>query len=117
MVFLGLLGELLLAAEVLAKADLEEDEGAVLAVKTIGVRSGVGLHFSGVDDVRGGSRSWRNQVVEIFFWEDPSRYSLGGRHNFFVIPRYLPMHRERLCVYEHIELAILAERSGRSGWG
>jgi hypothetical protein len=41
-VLLGMLCELVLAAEFHAKADLELDEGSVLAVEGIGARSGVG---------------------------------------------------------------------------
>jgi hypothetical protein len=82
MVLLGLLGDLAVAAEVPVEADLEEDEGGVLAVEGVEVRSGVGWHSSGVDDVRGGSHSCRYQVVEIFLWEDPKRYVSGGRHTF-----------------------------------
>ena len=40
-VLLGLLEELVIASEVPSKADLEEDEGADLAVEALGVRSGV----------------------------------------------------------------------------
>ena len=54
-VLLGLLCELVLTAGVLAKADFEEDERAVLAVEGVGVRVGIGWSPSGVDDVRGGS--------------------------------------------------------------
>jgi len=36
--------ELLVAAEVLAEADLEEDERAVLAVEGVGLRGRVGRH-------------------------------------------------------------------------
>ena len=63
MVLLGLLGELVLAAEVHVNADFEEDEGTVLAVEGGGVQGGVDMHSSGVDDVRGSSRSCRHQVV------------------------------------------------------
>ena len=48
--------ELLVAAEVPAKADLEEDKGAALSVEGVVVRGRVGRHSSGVDDV-GGSPS------------------------------------------------------------
>ena len=65
-VLLGLLGELVVATEVPTKADLEEDKGAVLAVKGVEVRSGIGWHYSGVDDVRSGSHSCHHQVVEVF---------------------------------------------------
>jgi len=41
-VLLGLLFALVVEAEVPAKADLEEDEGAVLAVERVVVRGGVG---------------------------------------------------------------------------
>ena len=116
-VLLGLLGELVVAAEVPAKSDLEEYEGAVLAVEGVEVRSGVGWHSSGVDDVRGGSQSCRHQFVEIFLWEDPIRYVPRGRATFFVTLRCIPLHGESLCVYGHIDFAIHAERSGRSGWG
>ena len=51
MVLLGLRGELLMAAEVPAKTNLEEDEGAVLAVEGNGIRSEVSGHSS--DDVQG----------------------------------------------------------------
>ena len=40
-VILGLLEELVIAPEVPSNADLEEDEGADLAVEAVGVRSGV----------------------------------------------------------------------------
>ena len=56
MVFLGHLGEILLASEVLVKADLEDDHGAMCAVGGVGVRSdGVCSHSLGVDDIRGGA--------------------------------------------------------------
>ena len=98
-ILLGLLGERVVAAEVHAEADLKEDEGAVLAVDGVDVRSGVGWHSSGVDDVRGGSHSCRHRVVEVFLWEDPSRYVPGGRHTFFVVSRCITLHGESLCVY------------------
>ncbi len=59
-ILLGILDEFLLAAEVPIKADLEENEGAILAVEGVGVRSGVGWHSSGINDVRGGTRSCRH---------------------------------------------------------
>ncbi len=65
-VLLGLLGVLVVVAEVPTKADLEEVEGSILAVEGFGVQSGVGWHTSGIDDVQGGSHSCRNQVVEVF---------------------------------------------------
>jgi hypothetical protein len=64
--FLGLLAELLLTAEVPAKTDLEEDEETFHEVEGFGVWSGVGWLSSGVNDVRGGSHSWRHQAVEVF---------------------------------------------------
>ena len=115
-VLLGLLGELVVAPEVPAEADLEEDEGAVLAVEGVEVRSGVGWHSSGVYDVRGGSHSCRHQAVEVFLWEDPSRYIPRDRHAFFVVSRCIPLHGESLNVYEHINSAISVERGGRSWW-
>ena len=63
MVLLDLLYELVLAADVSAEADFEEDEGTVLAVERCGVRGGVDWHSSGVGDIRGSSRSCRHQVV------------------------------------------------------
>ena len=60
---LGLLDELVVATEVYAKADLKEGEGADLPVEGFEVRSGVGWHSSGVDDVRGGSHSCHHRVV------------------------------------------------------
>ena len=63
MVLLDLHGELVLASEVSAKADFEEDEGTILAVEGGGAQGGVDWHSSGVDDVRGRSRSFRHQVV------------------------------------------------------
>ena len=113
---LGLFGELVLAAEVTTKANLEEDEGEVLAVEGVGVRSGVQWQFSSVDVDRGGARSCRRQLAEVFLWKDPSRYVPGGRHTFFIISRCLPLDGESLCVYVRIDSAILAERKGRSGW-
>ena len=95
-VLLVLLGELVVAAEVPAKADLEEDEGAVLVVEGVEVRIGVGWYSWGVDDVRGGSHSCRHQVVEVFLWEDPVRYIPGGRHTFFVIPRCILLYGKSL---------------------
>jgi hypothetical protein len=92
-VFLGLLGELDLEADVPSKADLEKDEGAVLAVEGVEVLSGIGWHPSDVDNVRGGSHSCRYQVVEVFLWEEPSPYVPGGRHTFFVILRGLSLHK------------------------
>jgi hypothetical protein len=56
---LGLIGEFLMASEVLAKVDLKENEIPVLAVEGVGVWGGVGWHSSGVDDARGGARSCR----------------------------------------------------------
>ena len=116
-VFLGLLGELVLEAEIPAEADLEEDEGAVLAVEGVEVRSGVGWHSSGVDDVGSGFHSCRHQVVEVILWEDPNRYVSGGHHAFFVVSRCISLHGESLCVYGHINSAISVERGGRSCWG
>ena len=55
--------ELLVAAEVPAKADLEEDEGAVFAAEGVDARGRVGRNFSGVDDVGGRPRSGCHQVV------------------------------------------------------
>ena len=46
-------------AEVHANADLEEDEGAVLAVERVLVRGVVRWHSAGVDDLRGSCRSCR----------------------------------------------------------
>jgi hypothetical protein len=60
MVLLDLLGELVLATEVSAKADFKEDEGTFLAIEGGGVRRGVEWHSSGVDDVRGSSRFCRH---------------------------------------------------------
>jgi len=111
-VFFCYLGEPLLAAEVPAKADLDEDEGAVLAVEGVGIRSGIGWHSLSEDDVRGGSHPCRRQVVE-----DPSQYVQGDRHAFFVIPRCLPLHGEGLCVYGHINSGISAENSLGGGPG
>jgi hypothetical protein len=62
-VLLNLLDELVVASEVFAEADLEEDEGTVLTVEGGGVRGGVDWHSSGLDDVRGSSRSCRHQVL------------------------------------------------------
>jgi len=102
MVFLSLHGDLFLEAEVPAGADLEEDEGAVLAVEGVEVRSGVGWHSSDVDDVRGGSHFCRHQTVEVFMWEDPSRYVPGDRHAFFVKSRCIFLHGEIfLCLWTH----------------
>ncbi len=47
-VLLGLLGELVLATEVLAEADFEEGEGTILAVEGGGDRGGVDWHSLGV---------------------------------------------------------------------
>ena len=114
MVLLGFLGELIVAAENSAKADLKEDEGAVFAVEGLRVRSGIGWHSSGVDNVRSGSHSCRHQVGEVLLLEDPSRYVPGGRQAFFVVSRCILLHEERLCVYGHINSAFFAERGGRS---
>jgi hypothetical protein len=71
MVLLSLRGELVLAAEVLAKADLEEDEGEILAVEGVWVWDGDGWHYSsGVDDVRADFRSCRHQAAKVFLWVD-----------------------------------------------
>ena len=57
-VLIGFFLELLVATEVLAEADLEEDEGVVLAVEGVDFRGHVGRHLKGVvDDVEGSPRS------------------------------------------------------------
>ena len=66
--------------------------------------SGVALSFS-----------CRHQVVEVFLWEDPSRYVPGGRHAFFVVSRCIPLHGDSFCVYGHINSAISAECGGGPG--
>ena len=58
-ILLGLLCALVVEAEVPANADLEKDEGAVLAVEGVVVRGGVRWHSADVNDVRGSSRSCR----------------------------------------------------------
>ena len=63
MAFVGLLDGFFLVSEVPIEADLKENEGAVLAVEGVGVRGGVAWHSSGVDNVRGCSRSCCHQVV------------------------------------------------------
>jgi len=65
-VFLGLLDDLVMVAKVPVKTDLEEDEGAVLAVEGVGVRGGVGWHSLGVDNIQGGFHFCRHQAVEVF---------------------------------------------------
>jgi hypothetical protein len=57
LVLLGLLGELVLAAEVPSEADFEEDEGTIFEVKGGGVRGRVDSYSSGVENVRVSSRS------------------------------------------------------------
>ena len=52
-VLVGFFLELLVAAEVLSEADLEEDEGAILAVEGVAFRGRVGRHSSDVYDVGG----------------------------------------------------------------
>jgi hypothetical protein len=59
MVLLFFLCALFVETEVPAKADLDEDEGAVLAVERVVVQGGVRWHFTGVDDVWGSSHSCR----------------------------------------------------------
>ena len=59
-VFVGLLCEFLMAAEVPAKADFDEDEGEVLRVKGVDAWGRVGRHSSCVDDVGGSSCSCRH---------------------------------------------------------
>jgi hypothetical protein len=49
-----------------AEADLKEDKEAVLAVERVRVWSGVGWHYSGVDEIRGGTCSCRHQAIEVF---------------------------------------------------
>ncbi len=56
-VFLVLLGVFLVAAEVPAEADLEDDEGAVLPAESVSVGGWVGWYSERVDDVGGHSRS------------------------------------------------------------
>ena len=68
MVLLNPLGEFVLVAEVSVEADFEEDEGTFLAVEGGWVRGGVHRHSSGVDNIRGSSRSCRHQVVKVFLW-------------------------------------------------
>ena len=106
MVLLDLLGEFVLAAEVSAQANLEEDEGKFLAAEGGGVRGGVNWHSLGVDDVRGSSRSCRHQVVKVFSWEDTCRYVPGGRHTFFVPHLHFPLRGESLRVYRHVDSAV-----------
>ena len=56
-VFFGLLSVFVMAAEVLAEADFDEDEGGVFLVEGVNVRGRVGRHSSYVEDVGGGSCS------------------------------------------------------------
>ena len=98
MVLLGLLAEFVLATEVPAKANLEEDEGTVLRVEGVGVQSGINGHYSGVDDVQGGTHSCRHQVVKELLREDACRYVPVG-HAFFVIRLRYPLQGESLRVH------------------
>ena len=101
-VLLGILGELVVAAEVPAESDLEEEEGAVLAVEGVEVRRGVGWHSLGVDDVRGGSHSCRHQAVEVLLWELPKPVCTGRPPRLL---RRIALHplawRESLCLWTH----------------
>ncbi len=65
-VLIGLFLELLVVAQILAEADLEEDEGAVLAVEGVDFRALVGRHSSGVDDVGGCPRFDCHKDVQVF---------------------------------------------------
>ncbi len=95
-----------MAAEVPTEADLYEDERAVLSVEGDDAGVGAGWQSSCVDDVRGGSCSCRHSVVEVFLREGPCRSIPGGRRTFFVMNRCLPMWREVLRVYGHVDSAI-----------
>ncbi len=57
MVLIGIICAVVMEAEVPPKADLEEDEVTVLAVKGFGVRGEVRWPSVGVVDVQGSSRS------------------------------------------------------------
>ena len=59
-VLIGLLGVLLVAAEVLARAHLYEDDEAVHHVEGVNVGGWVGWHSSCVDDAGGGSCSYHH---------------------------------------------------------
>ena len=78
MVLVRLVCELVVAAEVPTKADLKEDEGAILAVKGSRVYSELDWSSLNVDDVRGSALSCRHQDVEVFLWEAPCRYAPGA---------------------------------------
>ncbi len=105
-VFVGLLGVFLVAAKVLAEANLEKDEGAIISVEGVEVGGWVGWYSSCVNDVGGGTRSCRNLAVEVFLWEGPSRNVPGGHHAFFVVHRCCPICGESLRVYGHVDSAI-----------
>ena len=62
-VLVGFFLELLVAAKVHAEADLEEDEGAVLAVEGVDSRERLGRHSLGVDDVGSRPRSGCHKAV------------------------------------------------------
>ena len=59
-ILVGLLGVFLMATEVSAEADFEEDEGAILPIEGVEVEELVGRYSSCVDDVEGSSYSCRH---------------------------------------------------------
>jgi hypothetical protein len=78
-VFLGLLVELTLAAEVLAKADLDDDEGAMFFVKRGRVGEGSVWDPSCIDEVRCSAMSGFEQHLGFSRWEDSIRYAAWCR--------------------------------------
>jgi hypothetical protein len=105
-ILVGLLIVFLVAAKVPAKADLEEEEGAVFLVERVELGGEVVWYSTCVDNVGGDSSSCRNDVVEVFLWKSPSWDVPGGRHAFFVVHRCCPMCGEGLRVYGHVDPAI-----------
>jgi hypothetical protein len=72
-VLLGIFVKLNVAAEVHAKADLDEDEGALLFVEGGRVGRGSVWDPSCVDEVRCCAMSGFEQHLVLCMWEDPIR--------------------------------------------
>ena len=70
-VLVGLLAAPLVASEVLAETDLEEDQDALLSVEGGQVRLGAVRDSSGVDEVGGCSMPGAEEAVLYFEGEDP----------------------------------------------
>ena len=72
-VLLGIFVELVVAAEVLAEADLDDDEGALFYVEGCRVGRRSVWDSSCVDEVQYCAMPGFEQHMGIFVWEDPIR--------------------------------------------